>query len=156
MRSCWMLRVFHIETGALVACDARWDGRNWQRGETFTFLYRSRRHQYFQLRAVRTWCVVTPEQARALYERLPEKVMSLQEAFEAEPEFEVLPRGRDDDEDMRDYKVVRNGDWYFSLCLEYQALPAGWRPIGFAGTKQACLDFIRRNCVFGAPNPRIP
>jgi uncharacterized protein YbdZ (MbtH family) len=151
-----MLRVFHIETGMLVACDARRDGRDWQRGETFSFLYRSRRNKYFLLRDVRTWRVLTEDEARELYARLPEKVMSPEEAFEAEPVLEMLPRGRDDDEDMRDYKVVRNGDWYFSLCLAYQELPAGWRPIGFAGTRQACLDFIRRNCVFGAPNPGIP
>jgi uncharacterized protein YbdZ (MbtH family) len=148
-----MLRVFRIETGLLVACDARWDGQEWQRGETFAFLYRSRRNKYFLLRDVRTWCVLTVQQARELYAQLPEKVMSFQQAFESEPELEVLPRGRDDDEDLRDYKVVRNDAWYFSLRLAYQEVPAGWRPIGFVGTKQACLDFIRRNCVFGAPNP---
>src|SRR5688572_29872007 len=51
----WMSRVFGIETARLVACDATWDGTNWQRGETFTFLYRSRRAKFFVLHDMHKW-----------------------------------------------------------------------------------------------------
>jgi uncharacterized protein YbdZ (MbtH family) len=149
----WLSRVFGIETGSLVACDARWAGTNWERGEKFTFLYRSRRNKYFVLHDVQNWSIVTVEDAKKLYKELPEKLQDLKTAFESEAELEVLAKSRDDDEDDRIYKVVRNDKWEFSIWLDYKEMPSGWWHIGVTGPKMQVLDYIRRNCVFGAPNP---
>ena len=151
----WTARVFGIETGVLMACDAWWSDDGWQRGETFRFLYRSKRSKYFLLTAVQDWEILSEEQARTLYPSLPEQIMETDEAF-AEPEYEPLPKDRDEDEDDRIYKVVRNDKWDFSIWLDYKELPAGWRSIDITGSKIECLDYIRKNCVFGSANPGIP
>ncbi len=151
----WLSRVFGIETASLIACDASHHRNEWVRGETFSFLYRSRRGKYFQLTDPHRWSLVTTEDAEHLFARLPQKLVSRAEAFAAVA-IEPVPRGQDDKEDDRLYKVVRNDRWDFAVWLDHKPLPAGWYHIGIAGTKLACLDYVEQNAVFGAPNPGLP
>ncbi len=152
----WTSRVFHLETASLIACDALWHGTNWQRGDKFSFLYRSKRGNYFVLHDVQNWSIATDAEARQLFLKLPEKLVSEKEAF-APITIEALPPpNRDEDEDTRRYKVVRNDKWEFSIWLDHKSLPRGWYHIGVTGLKNNCLEFVNQNCVFGAPNPGMP
>jgi MbtH protein len=40
------------------------------------------------------------------------------------------------------FVVVVNHEEQYSIWPEYKAIPAGWKPVGKAGSKQACLDYI--------------
>jgi uncharacterized protein YbdZ (MbtH family) len=44
--------------------------------------------------------------------------------------------------DQESYLVVRNDEEQYSIWPEHRDLPAGWRPTGFAGAKDACLAHI--------------
>jgi MbtH protein len=46
-----------------------------------------------------------------------------------------------DDSDTR-FQVVMNDEEQYSIWPAERALPAGWRPDGFAGDKAACLEHI--------------
>ncbi|SMF97563.1 MbtH protein [Methylomagnum ishizawai] len=41
------------------------------------------------------------------------------------------------------YQVVINEEEQYSIWPDYKDLPAGWRAVGKAGEKQACLDYIK-------------
>lgn len=41
-----------------------------------------------------------------------------------------------------DTVVVRNAEEQYSIWPKGKDLPAGWSPVGFAGTKDTCLDYI--------------
>lgn len=41
------------------------------------------------------------------------------------------------------FKVVVNHEEQFSIWAEQRPNPAGWRDAGFAGTKDACLAWIK-------------
>jgi uncharacterized protein YbdZ (MbtH family) len=150
-----MARIFGIETARLIACDARWVGEDWQRGDAFSFLYRSRRGKFFLLTDVESWKILTEADARAEWAKLPEKLVSAEEAFKA-AEIAPVPRSRDEEEDTRAYKVVCNDQWEFSIWLDYKELPRGWHFVGVSGEQYECLEFIEQNCVFGATNPGLP
>ena len=47
-----------------------------------------------------------------------------------------------DDTDARRYVVVVNDEEQYSIWIEEQALPAGWRADGVSGTRAACLAHI--------------
>ena len=151
----WTARVFGIETGTLVACDAHWNSTNWERGDKFTFLYRSKRGKFFVLHDVQSWSIATEADAKKLYAELPEKLVPADKAFEPIV-IPPVPKSRDEDEDPRTYKVVRNDKWDFSIWLDYKEMPAGWYHVGITGDKRSCLEFIEQNCVFSAPNPGMP
>jgi uncharacterized protein YbdZ (MbtH family) len=146
-RPGWRSRLFGLDVGRLIACDARKSGDRWERGDSFNFLYRSRRAKYFLLTSVRDWRVVTEADARALYSRLEHKTLAEEHAF-APAEHDPLPA---DDDDPRTFLVVKNHLHEYSIWPQRKELPDGWKPYGFSGKKIDCLDFIRRNCVFGAP-----
>ena len=146
----WLSRVFGIETGRLMACDAHWAGDNWDRKERFTFLYRSKRSKFFVLHDTHNWTHVEEDEARRLYAKLPEKVMDEVAAF-AEPVYEELKLSRDEEDDDNTYKVVKNEKGDYSIWLDYKKVPGGWFEVGFEGKKLDCLDYIRKNCVFGVP-----
>lgn len=44
--------------------------------------------------------------------------------------------------DDLEYQVVINEEERYSIWPTYKEIPAGWRQIGFSGTKQTCLDHI--------------
>ncbi|MEV7096292.1 MbtH family NRPS accessory protein [Amycolatopsis sp. NPDC051045] len=43
-----------------------------------------------------------------------------------------------------DHVVVIDPEGRYSLLPETVAVPPGWRPAGFTGTRQDCLDLIDR------------
>src|SRR3954452_20466116 len=45
---------------------------------------------------------------------------------------------------MEDYIVVVNHEDFYSYWRGDLDPPAGWRPAGFSGTKEACLDWIEK------------
>ena len=40
------------------------------------------------------------------------------------------------------YRVVVNDEEQYSIWLERQDIPEGWRDAGFAGTKEECLAHV--------------
>ena len=147
----WMSRLFEIEVGTLVACDAEHDGETWVRREPFRFLYRSRGGHFFLLTGDHSWSVLDVTTAERLFEELSVKLApTLQEAA---PRLNAVDAGEDRDVRCR---VVRNDTWYFSVLPEHLELPPGWFEVGFEGTKQECLEQIEARYVFGAPNPGMP
>ncbi|WP_309110861.1 MbtH family protein [Saccharothrix sp.] len=48
-----------------------------------------------------------------------------------------------EDDDDRQYTVVRNDEEQYSLWPADRALPPGWTAQGVSGTKSACLEHIR-------------
>jgi MbtH protein len=150
----WTTRIFGIETARLVACDARWTGQTWERGSSFHFLYRSRRGKFFELKSSEAWATLPEKEARTLWAQLPERLVTEADAF-AHVEVPAIARSRDENEDNRPYKVVRNEKWEFSIWPDHKEIPAGWRFIGVSGLEHDCLEFIEQNCVFGTPNPGL-
>lgn len=49
-----------------------------------------------------------------------------------------------EDDDERQYCVVRNDEEQYSIWPADRAPPAGWTAQGAAGTKAECLDHIER------------
>jgi len=47
-------------------------------------------------------------------------------------------------EDTRTYTVLVNDEEQYSLWLAELAIPGGWRSTGQVGSKQECLDYVRR------------
>jgi MbtH protein len=42
----------------------------------------------------------------------------------------------------RYFRVVVNGEGQYGIWPVDNALPSGWRPVGFAGTRPSCLDYV--------------
>ncbi len=83
---------YDTEKAELIADDCYWDGNNFERHGRNTFLYKTPRGRYFAVRQT-LWQgerdylePMTPEDARDLFESLPEKHMEFEDAF---PGFEV-------------------------------------------------------------------
>jgi MbtH protein len=47
------------------------------------------------------------------------------------------------DDDQRRYEVVVNDEEQYSIWLSDKRLPAGWRRVGYQGTKAECLAHIK-------------
>lgn len=78
---------YRVSTAELLASDAFWDGRNWERKGRNTFLYRTQNGRYFKL-LMTTWPgerghleALEPDVAKQLWETLPEQTMTIEEAF---------------------------------------------------------------------------
>jgi MbtH protein len=41
------------------------------------------------------------------------------------------------------FVVVVNDEEQYSLWPEYKVVPAGWRQVGEAGSKEVCLEYIK-------------
>ena len=84
---------YSTKTATLLAGDDYWDGNNFERGGTNQFLYRTPRGAYFLI-TLTQWegarnmleVIKDPEQARNMFEGLPEKRVSYEEAF---PDFKI-------------------------------------------------------------------
>ena len=48
-----------------------------------------------------------------------------------------------DKDDTGSYKVVINHDEQYSILLDSNHIPVGWKPIGKTGTKAECLAYIK-------------
>jgi len=78
---------YDVSKAALLAGDDYWDGHNFERHGRNTFLYRTPKGSYF---AIRLTCwqgerdalqPLTPQEAAEMFEELPEKRVSFEEAF---------------------------------------------------------------------------
>jgi MbtH protein len=49
-----------------------------------------------------------------------------------------------ENDDNRQYWVVRNAEDQYSLWPTTRPVPQGWTAVGSSGTKATCLDLIRR------------
>jgi MbtH protein len=47
-------------------------------------------------------------------------------------------------DDTSTYTVLVNDEEQYSLWLAELAIPGGWRSTGQVGSKQECLDYVRR------------
>jgi MbtH protein len=45
-------------------------------------------------------------------------------------------------QDRRTYQVVVNDEEQYSIWLADRSMPAGWREVGFSGSKEDCLTHI--------------
>ena len=50
----------------------------------------------------------------------------------------------DDEDDKTIYKVVVNHEEQYSIWPADRELPLGWEAVGVQGTKQECLDYIKK------------
>ena len=48
----------------------------------------------------------------------------------------------DDEDDDRDYVVVKNHEEQYSIWFADRELPNGWEAVGKRGKKKECLDYI--------------
>lgn len=85
-------KVYDTETADLVASDNYWDGSNWDRHGRNTYLYKTKRGNFFAYHKTR-WQgernyieALSIAEAKRLYERLPETGMTYEEAFGEKPE----------------------------------------------------------------------
>lgn len=85
-------KVYDTETADLVASDNYWDGSNWDRHGRNTYLYKTKRGNFFAYHKTR-WQgernyieALSIAEAKRLYERLPETEMTYEEAFGEKPE----------------------------------------------------------------------
>mgnify|MGYP005866675565 CR=1 FL=1 len=84
-------RRYSTHNAVCVADNAYWDGHNWHRGGYNTYLYRSPRGRYFSVQTSlwdgdRTRLEpLSEEEARQLYEELPEHNVPWEEAFPRVP-----------------------------------------------------------------------
>jgi hypothetical protein len=91
---------YSVATATLLASDEYWDGRNFERLGRNTFLYRTRGGAYFrvdltQWQGERDAIVsLSREEAKELYEELPEKEVEHEEAFGVTVEEAASTSGR--------------------------------------------------------------
>jgi len=85
-------KLYDTETATLLASDRYWDGHNWERHGRNTYLYRTRKGNFF-LHKTTLWQgerdsiqAISEEEARHFYEQLPERAVEYVEAFGTEPE----------------------------------------------------------------------
>jgi hypothetical protein len=85
-------KLYDTDKADLVASDRFWDGSNWERNGRNTYLYKTAKGNFFAYHTTQwqgernTIEALTVEQAKELYERLPEAEMEYAEAFGEEPE----------------------------------------------------------------------
>jgi hypothetical protein len=83
---------YDTETATLIASDRYWDGRNMERSGRNTYLYKTQRGRYFSHHTT-FWMgerdhiqALTVEEAKDLYESLPEHKADYETAFDVKPE----------------------------------------------------------------------
>ena len=78
---------YDASKATLIAHDVYWDGNNMERHGRNTWLYRTPKGRYFSVTRTQwqgerdSLTPVTEEEARAMYERLPEHAEEYEEAF---------------------------------------------------------------------------
>lgn len=83
---------FSTDTAEVVAHDEYWDGSNHERHGRNMFLYRTKKGNFFVVHLTQwqgemdTLEPVSRDQARDLWDELPEKCMEYEEAFDEAPE----------------------------------------------------------------------
>lgn len=85
-------KVYDTETADLVASDRYWDGHNFERHGRNTYLYKTKKGNFFLHRTtlwqgeLDTIEPVTVEEAKYWYEQLPKQEMDYGQAFGVRPE----------------------------------------------------------------------
>ena len=85
-------KVYDTKTATRVASDYYWDGWSSQRNGRNTYLYKTKKGNFFayhtaQWQAIRDAIeAMTPEEAKDLYEQLPEHEQDFETAFGEKPE----------------------------------------------------------------------
>lgn len=85
-------KLYNTETATEIATDKYWDGSNWDRHGRTTTLYKTPKGNYFSYFETRwqgerdSLTVVEIEEAKEIYEALPEHKVEYLEAFGKEPE----------------------------------------------------------------------
>ena len=82
----WVHRVFGIESGQLIACDAVRNELGWSRSARFRFLYRGRLGHFYLQCDPRSWEELDLQQAREHFRSLPVQLVPEGEALAAPPE----------------------------------------------------------------------
>ncbi len=83
-------KLYQVKTATLIASDEYWDGHNWERHGRNQFLYRTPNGAYFTVNLTQwqgerdTLTPVSKEEAKELWESLPEKETSYTAAFPGE------------------------------------------------------------------------
>lgn len=78
---------YDTEKATIIAHDCYWDGHNWERDGTNTFLYKTAKNRYFVVYQTLwqgqrdTLKPLTVDEAVYHYEQLPEKEVPYEEAF---------------------------------------------------------------------------
>jgi hypothetical protein len=85
-------KVYDTKTATLVASDRFWDGSNWERHGRNTYLYKTAKGNFFAYHTTQ-WQgerdsieALTVDEAKDLYERLPEHDLDFEAAFGEKPE----------------------------------------------------------------------
>lgn len=85
-------KVYDTETATLIASDCYWDGSNFERNGRNTYLYKTPNGRYF-VHHTTQWQgerdnieAMTTEEAKNMYEELPEHEQDYQAAFGEKPE----------------------------------------------------------------------
>lgn len=85
-------KVYDTETATIIASDRYWDGSNWERHGRNTYLYKTQKGNFFAYHTTQ-WQgemnsieALTVDEAKTLYERLPEADVDYEEAFGEKPE----------------------------------------------------------------------
>jgi hypothetical protein len=85
-------KVYDTETATLITSDRYWDGSNFERSGRNTYLYKTKNGNYFSYHTTQ-WQgerdsieALTVEQAKDLYEQLPEHEADFEAAFGEKPE----------------------------------------------------------------------
>lgn len=85
-------KVYDTETATLIASNRFWDGSNFERGGRNTYLYKTPNGRYFAHHTTQ-WQgerdsieAMTTEEAKKLYEELPEHDLDFEAAFGEKPE----------------------------------------------------------------------
>jgi len=85
-------KVYDTKTATLIASNRFWDGRNFERNGRNTYLYKTMRGNFFARHTTQwqgerdTLEAMTPEEAKDLYEQLPEHEQDFEAAFGVKPE----------------------------------------------------------------------
>lgn len=84
-------KLYNTETAIVIASDRYWDGHNFERSGRNTYLYKTKKGNYFVYCSTMwqgerdTIEVITLEEAQGYYETLPEHEVEYAEAFGVEP-----------------------------------------------------------------------
>ena len=85
-------KVYDTKTATLIASDRYWDGSNFERHGRNTYLYKTTKGNFFSYHTTQ-WQgerdsieALTVDQAKDLYEQLPEHDLSFEVAFGEKPE----------------------------------------------------------------------
>ena len=85
-------KLYNTDTAIMLAADRYWDGHNWERNGRNQYLYRSQKGNFF-LHNTTIWegsfdsiIPVSRDEAKIIFEKLPEKELSWEDAFGEEPE----------------------------------------------------------------------